>query len=508
MPDPRLLRALRYGLYDEPPASTGSSTPHTRRRRRLQQALRATADMAANDLAEMGASTHPSRRALIEPLQRRRQRSPSAELQDEQAEEDNRRRRSKRRRLEYDHSPTPQLPIKYGHYGQVEAGRLKLNIISCDGGEHRDPRHPSTYLGAQNLLRHDKSVYCSDRPSSGIVFRHADDTPFCLEKLHIVSPEHGFSAPVREGIVYVAMTLADLQKYMDPPQHARLHGIHTPPYGRRRSFRQSPELLTFADALRDPTLNDAADAQNDEHSFQPFGMVEDAYSGSRFSFDRYDSEAHCEGTSSAEPDDIIVSAESSTFPVTLLSDEEAGPEDNSTQEVLDFRLQRLHNMRRRLEMQSIERERERDRERDERWTGVNATRLGQGGDRSSSWGLRHLDAMMARSRMEDSPQRDEAGHDGQHDLYTYHQNSQSYYSKRGQPEETEYYDDGILDPKVTRARFRIREGKCKIAIKFEPAVSGRFILIKLWAHRSNVDVQSVIAKGYGGSRFFPAVEFR
>jgi hypothetical protein len=145
--------------------------------------------MAANDLAEMGASTHPSRRALIAPLlQRRRQRSPAAESQDEPADEEYRRRRQKRRKVEYEVSPTPPSPIKYGHYGQVEPGRLKLKIISCDGGEHRDPRHPSTYLGSLNLLRHDKSVYCSDRPTSGIVLRHADDTPFCLEKLQYIAP--------------------------------------------------------------------------------------------------------------------------------------------------------------------------------------------------------------------------------------------------------------------------------------------------------------------------------
>lgn len=151
--------------------------------------------MAANDLAEMGASTQlpPQRRSLLGPLQRRRQRSPATDPRD--GPDDPRRRRPKRRKLDSDPSSPARPPIKYGHFGQVEPGRLKLEIISCDGGEHRDPRHPSTYLGSQNLLRHDKSVYCSERQGSSIVVRHADDTPFCLEKLHIVGPEHGFTAP-------------------------------------------------------------------------------------------------------------------------------------------------------------------------------------------------------------------------------------------------------------------------------------------------------------------------
>ena len=45
------------------------------------------------------------------------------------------------------------------------------------------------------MLKHDKSVYCSDRPSSNVILRPLDDTPFCLEKLHVVGPEHGFTAP-------------------------------------------------------------------------------------------------------------------------------------------------------------------------------------------------------------------------------------------------------------------------------------------------------------------------
>lgn len=88
-----------------------------------------------------------------------------------------------------------RTPIKYGHYGQVEPGKLRMEIISCDGGEHTDPRSPEVYLGAKNLLKADKSVYCSERTSAGVLLRHLDNTPFCLEKVHVVGPEHGFTAP-------------------------------------------------------------------------------------------------------------------------------------------------------------------------------------------------------------------------------------------------------------------------------------------------------------------------
>ena len=40
--------------------------------------------------------------------------------------------------------------------------------------------------------------------------------------------------------------------------------------------------------------------------------------------------------------------------------------------------------------------------------------------------------------------------------------------------------------------------------------SGRFILIKLWSPFSggNIDIQSVVAHGFAGPRFFPSIELR
>ena len=70
-----------------------------------------------------------------------------------------------------------------------------MEIVSNDGGEHQDPRNPDIFLGADNMLKSDKSVFCSERTSASVVFRHADETCFSLERLHIVGPEHGFTAP-------------------------------------------------------------------------------------------------------------------------------------------------------------------------------------------------------------------------------------------------------------------------------------------------------------------------
>lgn len=59
------------------------------------------------------------------------------------------------------------------------------------------------------------------------------------------------------------------------------------------------------------------------------------------------------------------------------------------------------------------------------------------------------------------------------------------------------------------ARFFIEKKKSKCTIRFDPPVSGRFILLKMWSTQhdpgSNIDIQSVIARGFAGPRYFPSV---
>jgi hypothetical protein len=65
---------------------------------------------------------------------------------------------------------------------------------------------------------------------------------------------------------------------------------------------------------------------------------------------------------------------------------------------------------------------------------------------------------------------------------------------------------------VPHARFFIERDKSKCTVRFDPPVSGRFILLKMWSPHhsatSNIDIQSVVAKGFAGPRFFPAVTLR
>jgi hypothetical protein len=104
-------------------------------------------------------------------------------------------RRHKRRKLEHDTGAANEyMCFKYGHKGQVVRGRLRMEIVSCDGGEHRRDSPPGLYR-VQNVLRNDKSVYCSESSQCNLLLKHIGEAPFALEKIVIRAPDRGFTAP-------------------------------------------------------------------------------------------------------------------------------------------------------------------------------------------------------------------------------------------------------------------------------------------------------------------------
>ncbi|CAN8097427.1 unnamed protein product [Discula destructiva] len=63
----------------------------------------------------------------------------------------------------------------------------------------------------------------------------------------------------------------------------------------------------------------------------------------------------------------------------------------------------------------------------------------------------------------------------------------------------------LLQP---HAKFFIEKGKNRCTIKFDPPVTGRYILLKMYHPSENIDIQGVYAKGFAGPRYFPSVELR
>lgn len=101
-------------------------------------------------------------------------------------------RRIKRRKLNSDNLDTTFAGFSYGKYGQVEPGKLKMEIVSCDGGifEGTDVQHP-----AENILENDNTVYCTKSNRCNLILRHQGATVFCLKELCIRAPHTGYTAP-------------------------------------------------------------------------------------------------------------------------------------------------------------------------------------------------------------------------------------------------------------------------------------------------------------------------
>lgn len=104
-------------------------------------------------------------------------------------------RRAKRRKLDMDSiAAIPFQGFTYGQYGQVEPGKLKMEIVSCDGGIYEESHGQGNYA-AENVLRSDTTVYCTKSSRCNLVLRHQGATVFNLKELVIKAPHSGYTAP-------------------------------------------------------------------------------------------------------------------------------------------------------------------------------------------------------------------------------------------------------------------------------------------------------------------------
>lgn len=168
----RLIRPVRHRRHDRPNFSTNAGT--------IQQAVDSL------NTASTGISSLSQEPVLL-------LNTPYSAAARTHSGEEGSRRRAKRRRLDEDY-PLGFKAINYGYRGQVVSGALKMEIVSCDGGLHADSRHGREYW-PENVLRNDKSVYCTDSSKCNIIMRHQGGTTFCLKKLVIKAPDRGFTAP-------------------------------------------------------------------------------------------------------------------------------------------------------------------------------------------------------------------------------------------------------------------------------------------------------------------------
>ncbi|RKF56159.1 putative regulator of chromosome condensation -like protein [Erysiphe neolycopersici] len=359
-------------------------------------------------------------------------------------------RRIKRRKLISDNLDTTFTGFSYGKYGQVEPGKLKMEIVSCDGGifEGTDVQHP-----AENVLENDNTVYCTKSNRCNLILRHQGATVFCLKELYIRAPHTGYTAPVQEGMVFISMTSDDLLA------RTAQYQIQYSPLRPEKSFR-SP-----------------ADLRNDNQRIMSFRFSEDepmtlAHNRIRRLFDIGRQDEECDHRTAQIPQDFTPENAPPFSVTTECSDSDS--DDSSA--------------------------------------------------RPSNQRYARLGISFASSDDSDSYEEDES-HFPWREISNQLTNSMNRRRRPPQPirnatipsttnspfipsqEHEKNVEGGLMAP---HARFFIERDKSKCTVKFDPPVSGRFILLKMWSPHhdvsGNIDIQSVVAIGFAGPRYFPAIK--
>ncbi|KAF2086971.1 hypothetical protein K490DRAFT_57435 [Saccharata proteae CBS 121410] len=400
------------------------------------------------------------------------------------------RRATKRRKLDHGDSQIVK-PHRYGHFGQVVSGRLKMEIVSCDGGTFDDSN--ADLHRVENALTRDASVYCTKKSHCNLLLRHHDETNFCLDKIVIKAPERGFTAPVQEGMVFISMDSDDLingasayQIHYGNPSMASSR-INSP------SSSVRPERISLLESLQDPEVLAGSLARRNRHhyrSYQNHGSSQDLEqrlreerharfarllrmrrrieNSGRQSTNRLTLLENCENEPTSTAPLISPSAPTPP-PFTVTTDQDdTSSESEQEQPSASVMADRLR--------------------RDSRWRGDTDDEDDEEDARNMNifWdtrpAFRTQRGSVLRSERRSTPSKIE-------------------------PDESSAQEGELLAP---HARFFMKKNQSKITIRFDPPVSGKFILLKLWSPSpdGNIDIQNITAHGFSGPRYFPACEMR
>ncbi|PGH10126.1 hypothetical protein AJ80_07577 [Polytolypa hystricis UAMH7299] len=387
--------------------------------------------------------------------------TPSLTAQGNSIEDRGGRWRPKRRKLDSDDMREGIRGFSYGHYGQVVPGPLEMEIVSCDGGTYETHGENSM---AENILLNDSSVYCTKSDRCNILLRHQGEAPFCLKKIVIKAPKSGYDSPLQKGMIFVSMTSDDLLARACKYRPIRERGSRERrPHARGYISQRYPYLtrppLQSLERTSAPSPDPWSDSDNDLTAVPPSTTTTAGPSASDFrvttSFDDKSEDdqsaeedvAAADSSSSSESEDTSRGGHAEAEFLETDSDDYAG----ETQTAL---------IRRRLMMRRRLRE------------AMNSTEERERGRRQGP----------AAATVEPSSMFGHAPSSQQH-----------------------------VEALAPHAQFSFADQKKNmVSIKFDPPVSGRFILIRLWSRYGgpNIDIQSVVAHGFAGPRFFPSIELR
>ncbi|KAL3476101.1 hypothetical protein BJX99DRAFT_228552 [Aspergillus californicus] len=402
--------------------------------------------------------------------------SPSAMPLEPDQDSHSDRWRTKRRKLESDDNREGLQILKYGQYGQVVPGVLKMELASCDGGTY-EPVCESSW--PENILRNDSSVYCTKSDRCNLILKHRGDAPFCLKRLVIKAPKSGYDAPIQAGMVFVSMSSDELlSRTATYPIHSAGSQSQSHRSHQHSGMQPSQEYLnsyrTPLQALERATLADLdslSDSDTDASDLPGASSRHNADMGAGFHVTtEYDERPdgnehgrHIEGFTAAQIAEMArLERMAALYPGEddfLCSDTEDSSSDNDDTPESAFNSRRrdlqrqVRAMRRQYAMEQDEMPRRRHVPNSIQPVPPSVPPAPRPGPTSRPSGL------------------------------------------------------GLMKP---LAQFFIKRPKSTVSMDFDPPPSGRYILIKLWSpyNAGNIDIQSVVAHGFAGPRFFPAAGTR
>ncbi|KAH8434663.1 uncharacterized protein LDX57_012303 [Aspergillus melleus] len=449
------LQTLNVTVVD-PDTSTpdSSQSPGGSSRRRTPRGSRPSQELGNRDSNTTSLLDEPAPLLSMPPVM------PQPHEEDEEDDHLMDRWRVKRRKLDSDDNREGPQSFRYGHYGQVVPGALKMEMESCDGGlfEPEGELANPTYV-----LRNDSSFYSTKSDRCNIILKHRGETPFSLKRIVIKAPKNGYDGPLRmqEGMVFVSMGSEELVAQATDYQYHHIHRRHR--RHRRSGMQPSQEYLnSYRAPLR--TIERAAlpgrelnsesgpnpnDADGRPRPISDFRVTMD--------YDERSERSDCGEldfggpTPSSVADIDWLGVDNDMEEDLLSSDSDFSDGDLDAGEFGTF-----HQRRRELQRQ------------------VRAMRRQQA---------------IEHGRLPRRPPAPSA----------YHPSSSSGPAQTPEP-----------GPFMAHACFSIERTKNVVNIKFDPPPSGRYILVQLWCPHgdSNIDVQNITAYGFSGPRFFPAGTFR
>ncbi|OAP61095.1 hypothetical protein AYL99_03296 [Fonsecaea erecta] len=414
--------------------------------------------------------------------------------------------RSKRRKLTDGTYQDDPETFSYGHNGQVVPGQLRLEIVSCDGGEYSDPHIP-IYSYPQNVLLDDTSVYCTKSNKCNLLLKHVGGMPFTLTDIVVKAPRAGYDAPIQNGLIFVAMeddNLLDRTSQYDvrwPPKIYR-HQRH-----RRDGYRPSQEYMNSTRSplrsierprhLNNPTApeegshleiplvpgfhvtvvdpSDGEEGGEEPPSPRPWQDVEDSL---RSYVDRY------------RP---VYGGNERNDPWSNTSDSEGYEPDIPPEAGEAGETARLQ--RQQIDLEDILAHRNRM---------LDLMRAQQIRESDEFFGSRNRESELDEDRSHS--RRPTSSRNGtQAFAPTTGMTDPAYLSQeRSEASSSKATLNGVAAGSSARvgvvphALFFINPNKSSTEIKFDPPVSGRYILVKLWAQcaHANIDIQAILAHGY------------